>query len=190
MLQVKNSVPLIFLGAISGTFVLLSIYHFWFKRNQRNSARDEEESIEHNSQRQQSFDATELKAKKKTPRMWDVQIPRLGRPSAGPSPDEDDEDDELDEKDAGKWDTIKVSFLPFPSTNVSLKIIRFSSPCLSSTSRIVPQASPKTHRCRLCPLTEQANISHPQYRHPTHQYMHNIVPVTIKPQSKQSKFPS
>lgn len=107
MLQVKNSVPLIFLGIISGTFVLLSIYHFWFKRQEQRRRSADEEAIEYDDHGEQIFGA----AKKRKPKLWVVQIPRLGRPKLGPSAYEDDED-ELDEKDAGKWDMIKVGVPP------------------------------------------------------------------------------
>jgi len=140
MLQAKNSVPLIFLGAISGTFVLLSIYHFWFKRNQLRTQTDEEAAIEYDSHGEQIIGETELKSKKKTPKMWDVRIPRLGRSNHEPSLEEDDDDDELDEKDAGKWDTIKPMSVAYiknrrsspPSVPVSpMPPYRASTPPLS-----------------------------------------------------------
>jgi hypothetical protein len=111
MLATRNAIPLILLGVIAGCFMLVFIYHVWFKKLpfRRPPVVDVETgSIDDTESDNRSDRTLQNSKKKKTPKMWDVRIPKLGH-SAPTRYEQDEEDaDDIEEKDAGKWDTIKV----------------------------------------------------------------------------------
>jgi hypothetical protein len=120
MLAVRNAIPLILLGVIAGCFMLVFIYHVWSKKFRRPPVVDVETGSINDSESDNRSDRTLRKSRKKgMPKMWDVRIPKLGRPR---HEQEDEVEDDIEEKDAGKWDTIKpmsVAYIKNTPTSAS-----------------------------------------------------------------------
>jgi len=79
MVKSGSTTPLIILGVISGTFLALLIYHVKFKNRSRtvSRSRDQDEELEVEDEgRRHVFGLTRKKTK--IPKLWDVQVPKLG----------------------------------------------------------------------------------------------------------------
>jgi len=81
MVKPGGTTPLIILGVISGTFLVLLIYHVKFKNRNRSRtesrSRDQDEELDVEDERGRPvFGLTRKKIK--IPKLWDVQVPKLG----------------------------------------------------------------------------------------------------------------